>query len=308
MKTAGLLVVLVVFILAAPVAAQDVIVLKSGESIACRIDDLTDKIVNFTLPAAIGTAGGTARRTLPAAEVERIEFEFKPGEEGLFGRRHEVSSAELKPWWDLHFAHLHRPRSRSAAWGVAYGNAILREESSSGAVRALSVFDHVIARAWSEEDVSAAKQGRLRTLMAAGDLQTATEEARALARETEDPALLIEVEHLLATADFAALRALEEENPRWIEDDEVRPERNELFHRTLDQFLKPHLFHATREEAAARGLHSAAELYLFAGEVESARLRWEDLRLLYPETSYAPIAGERLAALSQNPPTTNDTP
>ncbi len=281
--------------------SQDLVVMKTGETLACRIDDLTDSIVNVTLPAAAG-AIGSAKRTLAAPEVERIEFGYRPGEEPLFGRRAGATSAELKTWWDFWFPHLHRPRSRSAAWGLAYATAMMREEGAIGAEKALSLFDHLIAKAWSPEDVTAAKRGRLEALMAKGDLEAATAEARLLAKAIEDPALLIEVEHLLAQADFRALRELEEEHPRWIEDEEVRPRRHELYHRALDQFLKPHLFHATREEAAARGLFHAAELLHFGDEDAEAKARWEDLLKLYPGTSFAAQAKESLATL-QSPPT-----
>jgi len=291
---------LVALCFATSLAAQDFVVMKSGETLACRIDDLTDAIVNVTVPGAAGSPG-SAKRSLAAAQVERIEFGFRPGEEALFGKRGSATAAELKPWWDLWFPHLHRPSSRSGGWGVAYGNALVREGGAIGAEKALSLFDHLIAKAWSPTDKTAARQGRLQSLIAKGDLATATAEARLLARETEDPALLIEVEHLLAQADFHALRDLEEEHPRWIEDDEVRPRRHELYHRALDQFLKPHLFHATREEAAARGLFSAAELLRFGGEVAEARARWEDLLELYPETSFAVQAREGLAAFPSTP-------
>ncbi len=288
-------------LLCLPAVAQDVVVLKSGESIACRLDELTDRIVNVTVSGSTEVPGSSARLTLPAEQVERIEFAFAPGEEEVFPQRASMSSAALKPWWDHHSAHLHRPRSRAAAWGVAYADALLREEAERGPDRALPVYDLVLARAWSPEDAAAAKRGRLRALMGKGDLATATEEARILARETEDPALLIEAEHLLAMADFQALRELEEEHPRWMDDDEVRPRRHELYHRTLDQFLKPHLFHATREEAAARGLLSAAELLLFGGEPAEARARFEDLLRLYPSTTSTAKAAEQLEALSPNP-------
>jgi len=285
-------------------SAQDVVFLKSGQTVACRIDEVTDNILNVTLTVAGGA--GSARRTLPMGEIDRLEWEFRSGEEALFARRHGARSAELKPWWDLWFPHVHRPRSRAAAWGIAYGAALLREDPAAGSARALSVFDHLIAKAWSPDEVASAKEGRLRSLIAKGDLATATGEARILAKETEDPALLLEVEHLLALADFAALRTLEEEHPRWIEDDEVRPRREELYHRALDGFLKPHLFHATHEDAASRGLFSAAELFLFAGETGEARSRWDDLVKLYPETPFAAEAGKRLAALPPAPADPND--
>lgn len=290
---------LLLFLATGSAAAQDVVFLKSGQTLACRIDEVTDNILNLTLTVAGGA--GSARRTLSTGEVDRLEWEFRAGEEALFARRHEAASDELKPWWDLWFPHVHRPRSRGAPWGIAYAAALLRENPAAGAARALSVFDHLIAKSWSPDDVAAAKEGRLRSLIAKGDLATATGEARTLARETEDPALLLEVEHLLALADFAALRALEEEHPRWIEDDEARPRREELYHRALDGFLKPHLFHATREEAAARGLFHAAELFLFAGETAEARARWDDLVKLYPATSFTAETEKRLISTLQPP-------
>jgi hypothetical protein len=290
---------LVALCFASSLAAQDHVVMKSGESLACRIDDLTDAIVNVTLPGAAGV--GSAKRTLAATQVERVEFGFRPGEEALFAKRGSATAAELKPWWDLWFPHLHRPSSRSGAWGLAYARAMMREGGAIGAEKSMSFLNLLIAKAWSPEVRTAAKQGRLEALMAMGDLATATAEARLLARETEDPALLIEVEHLLAQADFRTLRELEDEHPRWVEDDEVRPRRHELYHRALDQFLKPHLFHATREEAAARGLFSAAGLLLFGGEGEEAKARWEDLLKLYPESTFAAQAKERLAALKSTP-------
>lgn len=276
------------------IGAQDVIYLKTGESLACRIDALTDNIVNFSLLSNAGTAGGSARRTIPADQVGYIEFDFAVGEAAFFESRHEATAEQLKGWWDFTFPHLHRPRSRAAVYGIAFANALLREQPEVAAERALSIFDRIISRAWSTEDVASAKQGRLQALMAKGDLETATVEARALAKETDNPALLIEVNYLLALADTEKLKALEVEHPRWEEDDEVRPERNELFHRAVDQFLWPHLFHATREEAAARGLFAAADLYAYAGEIEAAAGRWKDLIALYPESSFAALAASRL--------------
>lgn len=287
-------------LVATPLASQDLVVMKSGETLACRIDDLTDAFVSVTLPGAAG-AVGSAKRTLAIPQVERIEYGFRPGEAALFEKRGSATAAELEPWWDLWFPHLHRSSSRGGAWGVAYARAIMREGRVIGVEKALSLFDHLIARAWSSQDKAAAKHGRIEALIAKGDLATATAEARLLAREAQDPVLLLEVGHLLAEADFLTLRELEEEHPRWFDDDEVRPRRHELYHRALDQFLKPHLFHATHEEAAARGLFCAAELLRFGGEVAEARARWEDLLELYPETSFAAKARESLAAFPSTP-------
>lgn len=294
-----LLCLLAVFAIGAS-RARDFVHLQSGETVAGTIDAITDSIINITLPVA-GVAGGTARRTLPTPQVDHIEFGFAESEQAAFAARGQAPVPLLKSWWEYSLPHLHRPRSRSAAWGIAYADAILREEGAAGGERALAIYDRVIARAWSAEDVSLARQGRLRSLMANQKLDLAIAEAKQFASETDDPALLIEVEHLLAVADFEELRALEEEHPRWVDDDEVRPRREELYHRTLDRFLRPHLFHATLEKAAARGLFAAADLFLFAGEEDEARARWADLAALYPATPEAVEAAKRLEAKPVSP-------
>jgi len=275
--------------------SQDVIHLKTGESSACEIEAVTDNIVVFLMR---GPGGGTAKRTLPMERVDFIEFGFETGEEAVFNDLENISAEILESWWEFHFSNLHRPRSRAGVYGIAFGNALLRENPEVGAARALSVFDRIIERAWADHDKSLARQGRLRALIASGELETAVGEAQVLQSETEDPDLLIEVKFLLAEADFAQLKALVEEHPKWVEDDEVRPVRNELYHRIVDQYLWPHLFHATREEAAARGLMSAASVYESAAETELARAAYEDLGKLYPETPFSGPARERLDSLT----------
>ncbi|MDF1739692.1 MAG: hypothetical protein P1U86_11070 [Verrucomicrobiales bacterium] len=277
-------------LLASQANAEDVIYLKTGESAVCRIDAITPKITNFTLLSDPGPAKGSARRTVATDRIDYFVFGFKPGEETVYQNRKTESSEVLEKWWNTWFAYLGRRRSRTAAFGNAFGHALLREDPAIHAKRALSIYDRIIAKAWSAEDVAEAKQGRLRALMAMGDLETATHEAQLLAGETEDPGLLIEVKYLLAQADFETLKALVEENPKWEEDDEVRPERNRLYHIVVDQLLWPHLFHATRENEAARGLFGVAGVYRFAGEEELARAACEDLIQLYPETDFTPGA------------------
>ncbi|MCG8602791.1 MAG: hypothetical protein MI807_21785 [Verrucomicrobiales bacterium] len=279
--------------------AQDVVHLKSGESAAATVTAITDNIVTYTLPSVIGVAGGSARRTLQMDRVSHVEWGFRPGEEADWQQRESIDSETAEKWWNEWFASIHRPRSRTAGWGIAFGNALLRKDSAGSGKRALSLFDRIIEKAWSKEDVAAAKQGRLRALIAVGDLKTAVQEAAELATRTEDPGLLIEVKFLLAEADFLSLKKIEEENPRWEEDDEVRPERNLLFHRTIDQYLWPHLFHATRDDAASRGLLAAGKVYEFGGDTERARACYVDLGKLYSGSDAAKEAEQRLDNLTK---------
>ena len=89
---------------------------------------------------------------------------------------------------------------------------------------------------------------------------------------------------------------------RWEEDDVVRPERNELYNRTLDQFLYPYLFHGSDEKAASRGLWSAVEVYLSANDRESALARANDIVILYPGSNYAARARTLLEEAAQSAP------
>ncbi|MDF1826117.1 MAG: hypothetical protein P1U68_15835 [Verrucomicrobiales bacterium] len=278
------------------VTAQDFVHLKTGESTACEIEAITDKVLILRLPGVGGA--GSAKRTLKMDRVDFIEFGYESGEEAVFKKLDRISAPILETWWVFHLAHLHRPRSRAAAYGIALGDALLRESPGTSGEKALTLFDRVIKEAWAEEDKSAARRGRLRALIAMGNFDTAVVEAELLASESEDPDMLLEVKYLLAAADFERLKALQEEHPKWMEDDEVRPERNEIYHRIIDQYLWPHLFHATRAEEAARGLLAAGDVYAFAGEVELARAAYLDLGELYPESSSQIEAAERLSSLS----------
>ena len=100
--------------------------------------------------------------------------------------------------------------------------------------------------------------------------------------------------------DFESLKQLQTENPKWEEDDTVRPDRNRLYHRTVDQFLWPYLFHGTREESAARGLIAAAEVYQLGGDDAAARACLEDVIQLYPATRQAAEANQRAKHLPSN--------
>ena len=298
MRWLGVIAAAVVACGSANLFGQDVIVLKNGQYAACEIEALTDNILTFTLIQQGANQGGVARRTINTSEVAYVEFDFEPGEEEAFAAKETLDMESVEAWWNHHFAHLHRPRSRTGAWGIALGYALLDKDVDLYGSRALQLFERIADRAWSEIDIAAAKRGQLHALMALGELERAITEANILAGQTEDPELLIEVKHLLAEADFARLRELEEEHPRWNEDDEVRPERNELYHSIIDQFMWPYLFHAAREEAAARGLLGAGLVYEFGGDTGLATNAYRDLIALYSESEARAKADGRLEELA----------
>ncbi|MEM7698868.1 MAG: hypothetical protein AAF236_10730 [Verrucomicrobiota bacterium] len=278
----------------------DVVHFPDGEPVVCRIEGATDNIVAVSFPGREAPGGGPLKRTFPADQVSHIEWGFAEGEQIVFENLERANAESLEFWWNHHFSHLHRPRSRTAAYGIAFGDRLIRNDSEAIRKRGLGIFNRVIEKAWSEKDIADAKKGRLRALMSLGQLEQARTEARSLAAETEDPTLLIEVRYLLAQADFEQLKALQEEHPRWIEDDEIRPQRESLYHNVIDQLLWPSLFYASETDGATRGLLAAAQVYLFAEDSEKARAVLTDLTRLYPETRAAETAQTRLASLDQS--------
>ena len=282
--------------------SQDEIHLKNGESAEVKVEAVTENIVTFI----IDSPRGPSKRTIQRDTVDYILWGFAEGEEAVFSNLESAPREVVEKWWNESFPHLHRPRSRTARYGMAFADRLLETERESDWKRGLGIFDRIIEQAWSQEDKNLAKQGRLRSLIRLGEWDQAKSEAEVLTQKTEDPKLLIEVRYLMAAADFDRLKKLEEENPKWEEDDEVYPLRNDLFHDAVDQFLWPFLFYGTREEAAVRGLLAAAEVYDFAGETERASASLNDAIHLYPATEGASKARDRLATLSTHEDSTNE--
>jgi hypothetical protein len=108
------------------VSGQDVVHLKTGESAACTVTAITDNIITYTLPTIRGSRGGSAKRTLQMDRVSHVEWGFRPGEETAWENRDTASVEAAEKWWNEWFASIHRPRARTAGWGIAFGNALLR--------------------------------------------------------------------------------------------------------------------------------------------------------------------------------------
>ncbi len=276
--------------------ADDEIHLKNGESAEVKLEAVTENIVTFI----IDSPRGPSKRTIQLDTVDFILWGYGVGEESVFSNLESASREVVEKLWNEYFPHLHRPRSRTARYGIVFADRLLETEREQDWKRGLGIFDRIIEKAWSGDDKDSAKQGRLRALIRLGQWEQAKSEAELLTSKTEDPKLLIEVRYLMASADFDRLRKLEEDNPRWLEDDEVYPVRNDLYHSAIDQFLWPFLFYGTREEAAVRGLVAVADVYQFAGEKGRASASLNDAIQLYPATEAAEAAREKLAELSTN--------
>jgi len=254
----------------------------------------------FKVEVTLAVGGAKAVVAVPRAQVSRIEFAPQPARDRLIASPTASNAPALHVEWARWQPFLGIPRSPGGAVGNAYAAALLATGDAKLAPGALEIFKAVEQNAWSDADKAAAKQGRLRALVATGHAADAVTEAAELAKDSEDPTVLIEAKFIRAEATAAKLRKLVEDNPRWTEDILVRPEYYRLYNEALDLYLHPYLFLGSETDAASRGLWSAIQIYRFGGDdmnaIESAR----DLVMLYPGTRYATQAKEYLDKLPES--------
>ncbi len=287
--------ILVMFWLVMAARAEDVLHLKDGKVIRCEITAITDNVLSYKTTIDLGNGRtASAEPTISPEAVDFIEFGPLPGEAEILADPEGASLDAIQKLWDEESRHLHRPRSNAGEIGLLYGIRLLAEPDDFQWRFAMAVFDRILERDWNTEHHAPAKSGRLRALIQLGRLDEAIAEARQLAKESDDPEMLIEARYAIARADFEKLKQLEADNPKWEEDDLVRPKRERLYHGVVDEFLWPYLFHGTEEALAARGLVAAAEAHRFVGNTTEARACLGDVVALYPDTPSASEARELL--------------
>lgn len=235
----------------------------------------------------------------PRERVIQVEFAPDEAREELLRSATTKDAARVSALWRKFEPYLDVPKSPSGEIGNVHADLLLRTGDPARAAEALELFTRIETKSWDEDDRMLARQGRLRAMVATGRAADAIDEARDLARISEDPAVLIEAKYILAAAAGNDLKQLLEDNPRWEEDVRIRPERHRLYNDAIDQYLFPYLFYGSEIESAARGLWGAVEIYQLVNEpqhgVEAAR----DLIAIYPETRYAKLASEYLAGLPE---------
>jgi tetratricopeptide (TPR) repeat protein len=292
----------VAFIFVSAAIAEDVVHIKDHDPVEGEIQFINEEKV--TLKTTIELAPGQfGSRTVDIAAkfIDFIEFEPLPGETEILADPAAADLSALEALWDAKRVHLGRPRSNAGQVAMAYAERLLEVDSEIQRQTAHEIFEKVEKNDWNRENEQLAKQGRLRALIALGQIEEAIGEAEKMAEESEDPRALIEAKFVLGIAEFNQLKALEEEHPKWMEDDEVRPKRNEHYNNALDRFLFSYLFYGSEETASARGLWMAAEVYSLAKDTRNAQRCAEDIVRLYPNTIFKPRAEQLLLSYSETP-------
>ena len=283
------------------VHAQDVLFLRNGEKRAGQIVSVDANMYRLQVP--LPTPPGSqapaafASVSVPRADVEAIQFAPDTSLDQLLRAPTPAQITDLRARWARAVSWLGIPKSPAAQIGNALANTLLKSGNVADATQALELFTKIESEAWNADDQLAARQGRLRAMVATGNAKDAVKEAEELAKITEDPAVLIEAKYILAEAASTTLRKLLEENPRWEEDINVIPERNRLYHESIDLYLYPSLFEGSETDPSARGLWGAVEVYKMVAEPLNALECARDITVIYPGTKYAALAKEFIASL-----------
>jgi len=281
-------------------AAEDSLSLHEGQVIKGEILSIGKSSLTFRTKIA---EVGSSSRQIDLSDIDFIEFAPETKEFEIMDLASPQSLNELRGLWRKKRPRLAMPNSRAGEVGLLFAKHLVAKGAAFHQ-RAYEILEQVEARDWNEKNRKLASRDRLSLLIAMGEYAQAISEAEALEKQSDDPALLIQARIVLAEADLEKLRTLQEENPRWSEDDWVRPERMELYHRVLDQFLYPFLFYGAPGIEAARGLWGAVQTCLLSvGEKDRELVKRyaQDLVLLYPQSEQAQQARALLLELGIEP-------
>lgn len=256
--------------------------------------------IRLEVPLERGGPGARLTVSVPRSEIDRIEFAENESLNQLLADHDQGDIHEIGALWQRWRHVVDLAKSPAARIGNVYGLLLLETGDEARAETALEIFTTIETSAWDDSDRQIARQGRLRAMVATGSAADAVAEAEQLAVESEDSRILIEAKFILAEAAFNRLAKLETENPRWTEDINVRPERERLYHESLDLYLYPYLFFGSETEAASRGLAGALAVHRFNDDTPAAIEISRDLVRIYPDTTFAREASEFLASLSED--------
>ena len=270
-----------------------------GAPIKVRImsADARSLTVEKTLPSGLTT------RKIPFSDLSDVHFQLTPRELALHRQPAAENVPPLRVYWELRQATMRFPGADIGATGIALAKSLRLAGDPASLDEAGRILDHIRANDPDKSRVEIARAEQLSVdftrSLATGKLEETDKLAWKITEETDDADAMLLATAFLGDRHFTELRALEENNPRWIEDDEIRPSRDKLYHLALDFSVYPSLFLGTRVAEAAAGLKRAAEIYQFTGEVALAKGALEDLAALYPESEAAAETAPLLARFRQ---------
>lgn len=250
------------------------------------------RIMKATTTGLVAEKGANSRE-FPFAGIAEIHFHTTVREKELLQRRSVDDLALIQAIWESRSATLKIKGSQAADWALLFAQVLRLKGDQTSLTKARALAVTIEENALDPKRQTSGQYLRelldFEKLLRASD-SNETELAARKILETGDDGnedLLLLVLPFLASREFDALKALEKENPRWMEDDEVKPTRERHYHIALDMFLYPFLFFGARNVEAAEGLWGAAHVYLHAKKPEQAAQCLQDILDLYPDTKRA---------------------
>lgn len=243
---------------------------------------------------------GALKRVLAYDQIGSVKFGLTMGERQLIAEAKSEAIAPLKVFWEARKRSIQIQGSNAGDFGLALARAL----------RKSGVFDEAVTIVKEIADKDSDPQRRARAkgesdtlafiqVMKVEKAEEVEKRAWAVteAADESNPDLMLLVTGFLMKKEFEALKNIEAENPRWMEDDEIKPQRNRHYHLALDLALYPSLFHPLAEAESADGLWQAVQVYLHTRETQRAVDTLEDLLALYTDSIHASKAKEMLTPL-----------
>lgn len=276
-----------------------------GAPVAVRIIQSNNQTV--TIEKTLAT--GLTVRNIPLSDLSGISFKFTPAEASLHRKPKITSIPALRLLWQLRQSTLRLTGSNAGESGLLLAQSLRLGAEDTTLREALKIVAQIRSHETSKPRLERVLAEQLTLEFLLSQKSSNVTESDRLAWEItagpENPEGMLLATAFLGERHFADLKATEEEHPRWMDDEEIRPLRQRLYQLTLDFFLYPSLFLGTREDEAAHGLKRAADVYQFTGSTELMQATLADLAALYPESPAAQEADAKpVQSESQPPPET----
>jgi len=268
-----------------------------GGSLEVRILAVSDSEVSVQKTVQ----GSLASRTLPLGEISGVSFNRTPLEKRLIQHPTADAAPALRVLWETRKSTLGMETSNVADTGIALAKALRMSRETPGFDEAADLLQQILENDPADHRKTAAEM-ELQTLelvraLASGSPEDADLTAWAITETDGNTEAMLIATAWLADRHFEDLKQLEEEHPRWDQDDEVRPLRSRLYHLSLDFALYPSLFHGTHAEEAATGLQKVWNVHNHTRSPELALQTLEDLAALYPDSQAAKDTAPELARM-----------
>jgi len=268
-----------------------------GVPLKVRIIQATAQAVTVekTLPAGLVT------RVIPLADLSGLSYTFTSREAEWHRQPAAAAVPPLRVYWEIRQATLRLPGSNAGETGLALARSLRLAGDPAAFDEAGKILDQI--RSQDPEQPRAARAGAERTTldfirsMQRGKPAETDQLAWSITEDADNPDAMLLATAFLAERHFAELKATDEAHPRWVDDDEVRPLRERLYHLSLDFSLYPSLFLGSRDKEASAGLKMAAAVHQFTGANRLAKNTLEDLAALYPDSEAAKETAPLLAQL-----------